>query len=139
VTLLRVLVAALLVSTAVHYTDNWLQIEDYAPETGLLVDEPWLIPISWALFAAVGIAGYREYSRGPSLRAHVLLAVFSLAGISTAGHLLSDGNDFAAWQWVSVTADIVTGLAMLAFVLWSTYGAGSAAAGLARHDAEAVR
>jgi len=118
-TLLRVLVGALLVSTAVHYTDNWLSIGDYAPETGLLADNPGLIPVAWALFAALGIAAYLDYRRAPSLRAHVLLAAFSVAGISTAGHLLYAGNDFAAWQWVSVTADVVTGLAVLAFALWS--------------------
>lgn len=116
---MRALVAALLVSTAVHYTDNWLSVEDYAPPTGLLADEPWLIPIAWALFAAVGVWGYREYRRGPSTRAHLLLAVFSVSGISTFGHLAYEGNDFAAWQWASVLADGVTGLALLGFVLWS--------------------
>jgi hypothetical protein len=119
VNLLRVLVAALLISTAVHYVDNWLSVEDYAPSTGLLAENPGLIPVAWVLFAAVGLAGYREYRRGPSTRAHVLLAVFSIAGISTFGHLAYDGNDFAAWQWASVLADGVTGLAVLAFTLWS--------------------
>ena len=117
--LLRVLVAGLLLSTAVHYTDNWLSIEDYAPSTGLLADNPGLIPVSWALFAIAGIAGYREYRRAPSTRAHLLLGVFSVAGISTFGHLFYSGNEFAAWQWASVLADGVLGLALFAFVLWS--------------------
>jgi hypothetical protein len=116
---LRLLVAAVLLSTAVHYTDNWLQVEDYAPTTGLLAENPGLIPLAWVLFAAVGIAGYVEYRRAPSTRAHVLLAVFSLSGISTFGHLAYSDNDFAAWQWASVLADGVTGLAVLAFTLWS--------------------
>jgi hypothetical protein len=117
--LLRVLVGGLLVSTAVHYTDNWLSIEDYAPATGLLADNPGLIPLAWALFALLGVAAYREYGRGPSTRAHLMLAGFSVAGISTFGHLLYEGNDFAAWQWASVLADGVFGLAVLAFALWS--------------------
>jgi hypothetical protein len=116
---LPIVVGALLVSTAVHYTDNWLSVEDYAPSTGLIAENPGLIPVAWVLFAAVGIWGYREYRRGPSTRAHVLLAVFSVAGISTFAHLAYEGNDFAAWQWVSVLADGVTGLAVLAFALWS--------------------
>ena len=116
---LRVLVGALLVSTAVHYTDNWLSIEDYAPSTGLLAENPGLIPVAWALFAVVGILGYRDYRRAPSTRAHLLLGVFSVSGISTFGHLLYSGNDFAAWQWASVLADGVLGLALLAFALWS--------------------
>jgi hypothetical protein len=126
-TLVRVLVGALLVSTAVHYTDNWLSIQDYAPRTGLLADNPGLIPVAWALFAAVGVLAYREYARGPSSRAHVLLGTFSVAGISTFGHLLYEGNDFAAWQWASVLADGVLGLAVLGFALWSAARARPAA------------
>ena len=118
-TLLRLLVGGLLVSTAIHYTDNWLSVEDYAPETGLIADNPWLVPVAWVLFAAIGIAGYRAYARGPSTTAHVLLAVFSVAGISTFGHLFYEGNDFAPWQWASVVADGVLGLAVLALALWS--------------------
>jgi hypothetical protein len=34
--------------------------------------------------------------------------------LSTFGHLLYDGNDFAAWQWASLLADGVLGLAVLA-------------------------
>jgi tryptophan-rich sensory protein len=117
--LLRLLVGGLLVSTAIHYTDNWLSVEDYAPRTGLIPDNPWVVPVAWALFAAVGVAAYRAYAREPSTLAHVLLAVFSVAGISTFGHLFYDGNSFEAWQWASVLADGVLGLAVLAFALWS--------------------
>jgi hypothetical protein len=116
---LSFLVGALLVSTAVHYTDNWLSIEHYAPPTGLLHDNPGLIPLSWALFAIVGVLGYREYRRAPSVRAHLLLAGFSIAGISTLGHLASTGNDWNAWRWASVLSDGVIGLAVLGFVVWS--------------------
>jgi hypothetical protein len=116
---LPILVGALLVSTAVHYTDNWLSVEHYAPRTGLLADNPGLIPVAWALFAIVGIAAYRDYRRAPSTRAHLLLAAFSIAGISTFGHLFYSGNDFAAWRWASVLADGVLGLSVLAFALWS--------------------
>ena len=116
---LPIVVGALLVSTAVHYTDNWLSIGDYAPQSGVLHDNPGLVPVAWALFAAVGIWGYREYRRAPSTRAHVLLAIFSVSGIATIGHLAYDGNHFVAWQWVSLLADGVSGLAVLGFALWS--------------------
>jgi hypothetical protein len=119
VTTLRVLVAALIVSTAIHYTDNWLSIEDYAPREGLIPENPGLVPVAWALFTILGIAAYREYRRAPSLRAHLMLAGFSLSGITTFLHLLYEGNDFAAWQWASVLADGVLGSAVLGFALWS--------------------
>lgn len=63
-TLLRVLVGALIVSTAVHYTDNWLSIEDYAPREGLIADNPGLVPVAWVLFTLLGLAAYREYRKG---------------------------------------------------------------------------
>lgn len=117
---LPVLVGALLVSTAVHYTDNWLSIGDYAPREGFLPENPWIVPVVWVLFAAVGVAGYREYrGRGPTTRAHLLLGAFSVSGISTLLHLLYEGNSFAAWQWVSVLGDGTLGFAMLGFALWS--------------------
>ncbi len=114
-----VLVAGLLLSTAVHYTDNWLSIEDYAPETGILADNPGLIPVAWVLFAAVGIAAYLDYRRAPSTRAHLLLAVFSVAGISSFGHLYYEGNDWDLYQWAFVLTDGLFGSAVLAFALWS--------------------
>jgi tryptophan-rich sensory protein len=120
---LRILVGALLVSTAVHYTDNWLSIEDYAPRSGFLPENPWAVPVAWLIFAAIGLAGYREYARrGTTTRAHALLATFSLAGLTTPLHLLYEGNSFAAWQWVSVASDGLTGAAVLAFALWSVAG-----------------
>lgn len=125
---LPVLVGALLVSTAIHYTDNWLSIEDYAPRSGFLPENPWIVPVVWALFAAVGVAGYREYRRGRLTRAHLLLGIFSVSGISTLLHLLYEGNSFAAWQWASVTADGLLGFAMLGFALWSAATARPAAA-----------
>jgi hypothetical protein len=118
-TLLRLLVGGLLVSTAIHYTDNWLSVDNYAPSTGLIADNPGLVPVAWVLFAIVGVLGYRAYVRRPSTAAHVLLAIFSVSGISTFGHLIYEGNDFAAWQWASVLADGLLGLALLAFTLWS--------------------
>jgi hypothetical protein len=117
---LRIVVGAMLVSTAVHYTDNWLSVGDYAPRSGFVPENPWIVPVAWLVFAALAVAGYREYvRRGPSTRAHLLLGASSVSGLSTLLHLLYEGNSFAAWQWVSVVSDGLTGAAVLAFALWS--------------------
>ena len=117
---LGLLVGALVVSTAVHYTDNWLSVEDYAPREGLIAENPGVVPVAWVLFTLLGVVAYREYRRhGPSLRAHLMLAGFSISGISTFGHLLYEGNDFTAWQGASVLADGILGSAVLAFALVS--------------------
>ena len=58
---LRIVVGALLVSTAVHYTDNWLSIDDSAPRSGLLPENPWLMALAW----------------------HLVLGLFSVSGTTT--------------------------------------------------------
>jgi len=45
--------------------------------------------------------------------------VLAVAGLSTLLHLPYEGNSFAAWQWVSVLADGITGAAVLAFALFA--------------------
>jgi hypothetical protein len=116
---LPIVAGALLVTSAVHYTDNWLSIEDYAPSSGLLADNPGLIPLSWLLYAVVAVVGIREYRRAPTTRAHVLLAIFSTSGIVSLGHLTYEGNSWATWQWASVLTDCVLGLLLLGLVLRS--------------------
>ena len=128
---LPIAAAALLATSAVHYTDNWLSIEDYAPSSGLLADNPGLIPLSWVLYAVVAVAGIREYRRAPSTRAHVLLAIFATSGIVSLGHLTYEGNDWAPWQWVSVLTDCVIGLVLLGLVIRSAARVRPAAASAA--------
>ena len=110
---LRLLVGGLLVATAVHYTDNWLSIEDYAPREGFVADNPGVLVAVWLGFAVFGVLGYRELRGSPSVRASLLLAVFSASGLITLTHLRFEGNDWSAWQWASVVIDGVLGLALL--------------------------
>ena len=114
--LLGLLLAAELASTAVHYTDNWLESGDY-PGTGKL-PEPAVVPIAWVLLTAIGLLGYRLYRRELSRRAHLLLIVYSATGISSLAHFVY-GAPATPIQNVSVALDGVTGFAMLFFAIWS--------------------
>jgi hypothetical protein len=114
---LRVLMGALIVSTAIHYTDNAVAVDEYpGTEPGGAVG----VPLFWLGFTIAGLIGYRLYTRGREPLAQVLIGVFAYSGISSIGHYLYDGMDeLATWQNVSVLVDIALGSALLAWVIWS--------------------
>ena len=112
---LRLLLGAAIVSTAVHYTDNYVNVDDF-PQPGW-VDKP-VVVVSWLLLTAIGLLGYRLYADGRFFAAHALLAVYSYTGLSSLGHYLYGVPDPLVRN-VSIVADGLTGGAILAFVIWS--------------------
>jgi hypothetical protein len=114
--LLLVLLVAEIGSTAVHYGDNWLEIGDY-PGSDKLPGAA-SVPIAWVLLTIVGLIGYHLYRTEFSRRAHILLMVYSATGISSLAHFIY-GAPAHTVQIVSVAIDGLTGLAMLAFAIWS--------------------
>lgn len=115
VSTLRLLLAAAVLSTAVHYTDNFVNVDDF-PQPGW-VDKP-VVVVSWVLLTAIGLLGYRLYADGRLLPAHALLAVYSYTGLTSLGHYLY-GTPEPLLRNVSIVADGLTGGAILAFVVWS--------------------
>jgi hypothetical protein len=114
---LRLLSAALVVSTAVHFTDNAFKIDEYpAKEPGGTIG----VPLFWLGFMAAGVVGYRLYARGREPAAQLFLFLFAYAGLASPLHYTSPGGSrLEWWQHVSIWTDAVTGLAMLGFVIWS--------------------
>ena len=116
-TVLLGLLAACVVSTAIHYTDNTISYDKY-PQSDTVT--AGVIALSWLLITPAAILGYRLYVGGKMLPAYVSLAVFSLVGLSTPWHYTSQGfSDFALLRNISILTDGVTGAAVLLFVLWS--------------------
>ena len=74
-TVLAAILAFSVVSTGLHYTHNFVAIDQY-PDG--LVGGPAVqvaILISWPLLTAIGLYGYRLYSRGRLPEAHVCLLI----------------------------------------------------------------
>lgn len=110
----RVFVTALLLSV-VHYIDNTVRYDDYTGGQDSFITRP-MIPISWGLFVAAGITGYRYLKQGNRSRGGWLLAVFSLSGLVGVGHFTTvSPSDFSAFQNVFIALDFLAGLAV--FVL----------------------
>ena len=107
----RVFVTALLLSV-VHYIDNTVRFDDYTGgKTGFVTRA--MIPISWVLFTAAGIAGYRALVRGNRGLGASLLGVYSVSGLIGILHYTTvSPSDFSAFQNTFIGLDFLAGLAV---------------------------
>ena len=128
-TLLRALLIVAIAESFVHYLDNTLRYSDY---TG--ADPPavtswiarWMIPVSWVLFTAAAVIGYRRFRDGRWAQAALWLSVYSVSGLISLGHYIGISiSDLSAFQNTFVFLDIAAGTAVLAFALWTASRASS--------------
>jgi len=118
-----------IVVTAFHFTDNLVSIETY-PQPGWVSEV--VVVVSWLLFTAAGVVGYRLYRKGELLMAHAFLFAYAYAGLSSLGHFLSGSPDeFTTRGLISILIDGVAGSTVLATVVWSIFAR--------RGEAEAAR
>jgi hypothetical protein len=112
------LLLASVISTAVHYTDNYVAFASYPGSEKISRAD---VPISWVALTAVGIAGYVLYRRGRRLAvAHGLLATYALTGLTTPLHYLAGSpSELPLWRNFSIMCDGLTGLAVLAYTVRS--------------------
>jgi hypothetical protein len=108
-------------SSIVHYTDNYLAFDRFpqegAPGPEITRDSVW---IAWLAFTAFGVAGYLFYRRGQIALASALLAVYSVSGLIGIGHWTADGaSQLAWWRHAHVATDVLAGLAVFTFAVWS--------------------
>jgi hypothetical protein len=117
---LRILLAVAVAVSVVHYTDNFVNFDDYPQPSSGPAPSQGVIGAAWFFFTAFAAAGYVLY-RGGRLRAAALcLAVYSGSGLVGIGHYTVAGmTDQPAWRQAHVVADILLGAAMFAFALWS--------------------
>jgi hypothetical protein len=118
-TVLRAILAAGIVSTAIHYTHNFVEVSHYPGPKSLYTVTRVAIVVAWPLLTGIGLIGYRRYSEQRCREAHVALAVYSLTGIATLGHFIYGNPQIPAFFYATLFTDAITGLAVLAFVLWS--------------------
>src|SRR3954471_12416941 len=122
-TVLRILLTVGIAESFVHYVDNTLRYSDYTGPNPPAVTSwiaQWMIPVSWVLFTAVGLLGYRRFRQGRLSEAAAYLAIYSLSGLISIGHYVGISiNDLSAFQNTFVFLDIALGFAMLAFAGWT--------------------
>lgn len=107
----RVFVTALALSV-VHYIDNTVRFDDYTGGKPGFVTRA-MIPVSWVLFTAAGIAGYRLLKKGNRGTGGSLLGVYSVSGLIGIGHYTTvSPGDFSAFQNTFIALDFLAGLAV---------------------------
>jgi hypothetical protein len=115
-TALRVILGFSIVSTALHYTHNFVAVEDY-PGGGPAIRVA--IVLSWPLLTAIGLYGYRLYTEGRYREAHVCLLLYAPLALLTPAHFLYGEPDVPTVFYATLFTDGLAGLAMVGFVAWS--------------------
>lgn len=118
ITLLRVLLAAAIASTAIHYTHNFVMASMYPPLPPTFPNAFAFqigIAVAWPLLTGVAIWGYARYVAGHMRQAGWAFVVYSVLGVSTIGHFLGPSPDIPTLFFVTIFTDFLTGTAMLVF------------------------
>ena len=118
--------AVAVVVSIVHYTDNYVNYDDYPEPRSGPNPSAGLVLGAWFGFTAAGLAGYLLFRRRPSVLALVLLAAYSGSGLIGIGHyLVPEATSMPWWRQVHVGLDIAAGIAVFTFVIWAARVIGS--------------
>jgi NO-binding membrane sensor protein with MHYT domain len=107
--------------SVVHYTDNYVNYDDY-PQPGpddLPAPSATVIGAAWFVFTAFGVLALRLWFRGRNTGAAIALTGYSVSGLIGLGHYAVPGaTGMVWWRQTHVVADILCGVAILGFALW---------------------
>jgi hypothetical protein len=119
--MLKAVLAASILSTAIHYTHNFVAVDRYpGPKGGFYTVVRIAIVVGWPLLTWIGLTGYRRYREGRWREARVALVVYSFTGLATLGHFVYGNPQIPAFFYATLFTDAIAGLAVLAFALWAT-------------------
>ncbi|GAX36413.1 hypothetical protein NIES3585_24440 [Nodularia sp. NIES-3585] len=114
---LKILLIASIISTGIHFTDNYLFIEQYPQPDWITAPS---IYQSWLILTAVGITAYWLYKYGKFWISYCCLFVYSFTGLASPGHYLYGSlSRFSAKMHLLIWTDGLTSLAILGFIFWS--------------------
>lgn len=116
-TWLLVILLTTLISTGIHYWDNYVYFDRYPVPAWITVDGVW---ISWLLFTIAGGFGYWLYCHQKWWLAYISLSVYVLTGASTLLHYLyAPMKHFMMRMNISILSDGLVALLLILFLIWS--------------------
>jgi hypothetical protein len=120
---LQVLLAVAVIESFVHYLDNTIRYDDYTAEDPSILGgliKQWVIPISWVLFTAAAVIGYRRFRERDWPKAAAWIGAYSASGLVSLLHYTDISMDeLSAFQNTFVFADVALGAMVLAFAIWT--------------------
>jgi hypothetical protein len=114
-TALRWILGFGILSTGLHFTHNFVAIDQYPDDLVSGAAVQVAIVLFWPLFTAVALYAYRLYAQGRYREAYPLLLAYSLFALTTLGHFLDGTPDIAPFWFATIFTDALAGLAVLAF------------------------
>ena len=104
------------VGTAVHYTDNYLFIDEY-PQPDYINKE--MVALAWVLLTLIGAAGYLLFREGKQAFSALYLLVYSYTGLSSLGHYaFGASHEFTTKMHAFIWMDGIVGGAVAVVALW---------------------
>ena len=106
-----------LISTGIHYWDNYVSFDQYPVPTWITPNVVW---ISWLLFTVIGVLGYWLYCQQKWDLAYICLLVYAITGVSTPLHYLyAPMSHFTMRMNTSIVSDGLFSLLLIIFLFWS--------------------
>ncbi len=113
---LRAILAFGIVSTGIHFTHNFVKIEDY-PESAI---PGWVaqvaIVVSWPIFTWIALRGLRLYTERGIDAARPWLLWYAAWTLFSLGHFADGNPDIPPVFYATIFTDVLAGALVLAFV-----------------------
>jgi hypothetical protein len=108
-----------IVTTAIHFTHNFLEIEDYPPSD--LIPN-WVtqtaIVVSWPIFTAIAIRSYQRYASGDRGGARTGLWAYAAWTLFSLGHFTEGNPDIPPLFYATIFTDALAGVLVAGFLLY---------------------
>ena len=116
---LLALIIVNVISTIVHYTDNFLFFERYPAQNWMNMHHVY---IAWLLLTPFAIIGYILYTKQKYWLAYLCLFIYSNAGAGSMGHYFYGSMIDLTWKMnASIILDVITGISLDLFLFWSAF------------------
>ena len=124
---LKAILAFGILTTGIHFTHNFVKIEDY-PDSAI---PDWVVQaaivVSWPIFTWIAVRGYRLYTERGIGAARPWVLWYAGWTLFSLGHFTEGNPDIPPVFYATIFTDVLAGLLVLGFVLWSGRSAGHSA------------